>query len=191
MKPDFNISVRWGVIGGLVMSAITVLMYMFYKTIFGSVWLQAITGFLTFGLLVFFAVWGGVLYKRSTEDTITLWQAFVAVFTILILTMLISTVTTLFINYVLDPEYSANLREHVVSRTEAFLEKQGLSDEVIEKQIEKIKNSDEFDFSLKGSAKSLLKSSVFGAVLSFIIALFVRRPVRTGASDTASKPAEA
>lgn len=177
MKADFNIAIRWGIIGGIIMAIMAVLTYMFYEFFFGSFMVQIIYGLFSFGLMLFFPIWGGVAYKRSADAPITYVQAFIAVFTIFALVMLFSSVTSYIINHVIDPNYGVMLKEYVIKNTTSFMERQGMSDEQIEEAVKKNFNTDQFDFSLLNILKGLGKGLAFGAVLSLIVAIFVRRPV--------------
>lgn len=182
MNPDYKLPIRYGLIGGMIMVAISLITYMFYATLFGSMWVQMAFGFLTMGIMIFIPVWGTVSYKHEM-GSLSFIQAVTACMIIIFLTLLFSNVITYIIPNWLDKEYAQHLYDIVVANTTATMEKFGASDEDIEKAMERV-TLEQFTPTILSTLKSFGISLGLGLILSLIVALFVKRPSKDGEVKT-------
>ena len=174
MKTDFSIPLRYGLIGGFIICIISILSYLFYTQLFGSLMAQSIFGLSFFALIVFIPVWGTVTFKRSV-GSVTFQQAFLAAMIIISISMAFSSVMSYVIPNIIDTDYPVQLHQLVQKNTAETMEKFGTSDEEIEKAMDRIKLED-FKPTLLKTLRSFGISLAMGAGLSLIIALFVSRP---------------
>ena len=174
MKPNYALPIRYGLIGGMIMCAITLVTYMFYAQLFGSMLAQMIFGLLTMGVMIFIPVWGTVTYKHEMGK-VSFIEAVTASMVIVFITLLFSNTIAYIIPNFLDTEYPQHLFEMVQSNTMATMEKFGAQDEDIEKALQRIKLED-FTPTILSTLKSFGISLGVGLILSLIVALFVSRP---------------
>lgn len=183
MKTDLSIPLRYGLIGGLVMSVLALVTYMFYNVLFSSFVMQSVFGILSFGLTIFIPVWGTVSHKRSLGK-ISFLNAFAAAMIIIGISMAFSSMWSYVIPNVIDTAYPEQVYEKVKNTTIESMEKFGASDEDIEKATERFSLEDFKPTALK-TLRSFGISLGVGTVLSLIIAVFVSRP-----DPTQPKPQE-
>ena len=174
MPFNFNLPVRYGFIGGFIVCIISMVSYLFYKQLFGSLTIQSIFGIAYFGLIIFIPVWGTVTCKRAVGK-LTFQQAFLTSVIIIAITMAFSSVMSYVIPNLIDTDYPTQLHELVVKNTTETMEKFGAPDDKIEEALERIKLED-FQPTLLATLKSYGISLAAGAVLSILIGLFVSRP---------------
>lgn len=174
MKPDYSLPIRYGLIGAIIMCAISLITYMFYAQLFGNLWIQMLFGFLNLGILIFIPVWGTVSFKHAIGK-VTFIEAVTASMIIIFLTLLFSNLVAYIIPNLLDPEYPQHLYDQVRNSTSAAMEKFGAQDEDIEKAMERIKLED-FTPTVRSTLKTFGISLGAGLILSLIVALFVSRP---------------
>ncbi|MFN8322472.1 MAG: DUF4199 domain-containing protein [Chitinophagales bacterium] len=174
MNPNFKLPIRYGLTGGLVMSIISVITYMFYDSLFSSLWVQSIFGLVTFGIIIFIPIWGTVSIKKA-EGKLTFFQAFLSGVIIIAITMAFSTALSYLIPNVIDTEYPEHIYEKVKNTTIESMEKFGASDEDINKATERF-TLEQFKPTIVASLRSYGISVGLGVILSLIIAVFVSRP---------------
>ncbi len=174
MKPDYKLPIRYGLIGGMIMCVISLISYIFYAQLFGSMWSQMIFGLLTLGVMIFIPVWGTVTYKHQIGK-VSFIEAVTASMIIIFLTLLFSNIISYIIPNFIDTEYPQHLYDIVQSNTAATMEKFGAQDEDIEKALEGI-TLEQFTPTIMSTFRSFGKWLGAGLILSLIVALFVSRP---------------
>ncbi|MCX6200578.1 MAG: DUF4199 domain-containing protein [Bacteroidetes bacterium] len=174
MNPDYKLPIRYGLIGGMIMCVISLISYIFYSQLFGTMWSQMIYGLLSLGILIFIPVWGTVTYKHEMGK-ISFIQALTASMIIIFLTLLFSNVISYIISNVVDTEFPQHLFDIVRNNTAATMEKFGAQDEDIEKAMRQIRLED-FTPTVLSTLKTFGKSLGVGLLFSLLLALFVSRP---------------
>lgn len=174
MKPDYKLPIRYGLIGGMIMCVISLVSYIFYAQLFGSMWSQMIFGLLTMGVMIFIPVWGTVTYKHQIGK-VTFTEVVTASMIIIFLTLLFSNIISYIIPNFIDTEYPQHLYDIVQNNTAATMEKFGAQDEDIEKALKGI-TLEQFTPTLISTLKAFGISLGLGLILSLIVALFVSRP---------------
>jgi hypothetical protein len=169
----YSTPLRYGFIGGIVMCIISIVSYMFYNQLFGSLSMQAFFGFAMLGIIIFIPVWGTVTFKRQV-GVLSFGDAFIAGMIIISITLFFSSTMSYVIPNVIDTEYPQQLYERIRNSTSESMEKFGASDEQIEESLERIKLED-FQPTLLTSIRSFGISLGVSALLCLLIAAFVSR----------------
>lgn len=185
MNINYQLPIRYGLISGITMCVVSMLTYFFYDTLFGSMVLQMLFGLLSFGLMLFFPIWGAVTYKREKGGNVGFVELLIVTFMICAIGMFFSSAMGYLIPNVIDAEYAQNIYNRVVKTTSESMEKLGSSDSDIEKALERIKLED-FKPTIFKTLKGYGISLIVGFVLSSLIAVFVARKNR----DQAQLPQE-
>lgn len=170
----FSTPLRYGAIGFMVMCIISFVSYFFYRQLFGSFYTQIATGLLFFGISIFIPIWGGIGFRREQGGVISFKDAFLAVFMIYAISSLGGSVMQYLIPNVIDTEYPEQILNLVKTTTEESMEKFGAPDDQIEKTMQGF-TLEQFKPSLFQTAKAYGGYMLFGAILSLIIAAFIKR----------------
>ncbi len=161
--------VKYGIIGGLLMIAGYVIIYLIDGALLASFATLALYIFLLFCM-----IYGGITYRKEIGGFNSFGQAFLAVFTIAFIgSFLIDAFGFVMFKFI-DPGLVDVVKEAALEKAEAMMEKFNTPEDVMEAQLKQIKATD-YTPSLKSQSIRLLSSTVVGAVLSLLIAVFVRR----------------
>ncbi len=175
MTIDYKLALRYGLISGAIMTLYGFITYIFSDWLFSGFWIQSVFGILTAALIVLLTVWFGITYRRNRPDgNISFGEAFVAVFVIFAVCMLMNFATTYLINNVIDTQYQTQLMEKIKKNVTEFMERMGAPDEEIDKRMEEFEEGPK-DTDFVSLLVGYFKTLGFGAILSLIIALFVKR----------------
>ncbi len=169
----YNTPFRYGFIGGIVMCIVSIVTYIFYNQLFGSLSMQAIFGFVMLGIMIFIPVWGTVTFKRQL-GALTFSEAFITGMIIISMTLFFSSTISYVIPNVIDTDYPQQLYDKVRNTTMESMEKFGASDEQIEESLERVKIED-FKPTLLTSVRSFGISLGVSSLLCLLIAAFVSR----------------
>lgn len=170
---NYSLSVRYGLVGALLMCIFGLFTYMFYRTLFSSFFVQMIFGLAYFASVIFIVVWGVVSFKRELAE-ITFLKAFLAGMIIFSMTMFASNFTSYIIPNYIDTDYPQQLYDLVKRSTAQSMERFGAPDEEIEKAMERIE-PEQFSPTLAKTARAYGISLGVGALLCLIVAAFVSR----------------
>lgn len=170
----FSTPLRYGAIGFMAMCIISIISYFFYKQMFSSFTTQMLIGILIFAVTIFIPVWGGITFRRENGGWVSFKDAFLAVYIIYIISTLGSSIMQYIVPNIIDTEYPEQLLQLVKSTTEDSMEKFGASDEQIEKTMKDF-TIERFKPSIVDTARSYGFSLLIGAVLSLVIAAFIKR----------------
>ena len=174
MNPKFNVPIRYGIIAALVMIIISFLSYLFYRQLFGSFGMQIGVGLFFLAIAIFIPVWGGVTFRRDIGGIISFKDAFIGVFIICALSSAGSCLMQYLIPNVIDKQYAEEITQYLRNTTSAYMEKMGAPDEKIDETMKQF-TVEKFQPDLATTGKSFLKYLGFNAILSLIIAAFIRR----------------
>lgn len=165
--------IKYGLLGGLLMIAGYVLIYLI-----DSAMLASFVTLLLYAFLLFCMVFGGITYRKEIGGYKSFGQAFIAVFTIAFIgSVMIDTFGFLMFK-VIDPGLVDVVKEAALEKAEVMMEKFNVPDDQIEKQLSVIKATD-YTPNLKSQAIRFASSTAVGLVLSLLIAVFVRRNDRS------------
>lgn len=176
----YSTPIKYGIIGALVSCITSFTAYMFYRQLFSSFVSQMLVGIIIFGIGVFIPVWGGVTFRAERGGVLSFKDAFLGVFIICALSFAGSGLMTYIIPNIIDPDYAPKLMEMVETTTRESMEKFGAPDDKIEEAMGRFK-IENFKPDALGALKSYGGSLIWGAILSLIIAAFIRRRADTNA----------
>ena len=163
-----SIVTPYGLYMGLALTFITVIGYAFNLELFTKWWLNIINLL----VVLLFAVLAVKEAKKYKEVYFSFKQAFSAYFIPVAIGTLISTVVSLLIFNVIDPEAAQQLQEISVEMTRNMMEKFGVPESDIENAVAEM--SKENPYSLKNYLMGYIFWLAFYAVVGLIVALIFR-----------------
>ena len=170
----YSTPIKYGIIGALVSCITSFIAYMFYRQLFASFMSQILVGLVIFAIGVFIPVWGGVTFRAERGGILLFKDAFLGVFIICAISSAGSGLMTYVIPNIIDPDYAPKLMELVQTTTRESMEKFGAPDDKIEEAMGRFK-IENFKPNALGALKGYGISLIWGAVLSLIIAAFIKR----------------
>ena len=166
----YSMSIKYGVIAGIIMIVIILLVYFVNVNALAGMWPRV-----AYIPLVFLMIWGGITARRELGNFSGFGHAFLTVFIISF------TASMLFdsFNYVLftsiDPQIPVIIKRKSIEDVKEISEKLGLSDEKTDAAVKDLESRD-FTPNVQSQMIKYASSIVIGGVLSLIIGLFVNRP---------------
>lgn len=156
----------FGIITSVISILITTLIYIIDMSLFTSIWLGL-------GLIVFYIVIGCIMLSKTKKElggTMTFKQGFTTYFLSAVIAIIISTLFNVLLFNFIDPGARETIKELSLESAVSMMEKFGTPQAEINKAIEKMQNTDQFEtFELiKGSVFSILFSSIFALILAAI-----------------------
>jgi hypothetical protein len=159
--------VNFGLVYGLFLSLLVLYAYVVDLNFFTSYWLPGlmILGFLVHGFWVIGSL------KKAQEGFVTFKEAFTVFFIANALGLLLSTILTILIFVVIDPDLQTIVKDLTITKTTEMMENFGAQGDQIEKTIEGIKEQDNYSVGaqIKGYFMTLAISSIFGLLFSLIL----------------------
>ena len=159
--------INFGIGYGLFLIFLTLYAYVIDNNFFASFW------FLGFIIIGFFVngFWVIGKLKKAQEGYVTFKEGFTTFFISNALGYLISTLFTILIFIVIDPEMQEVVKEITVVKTTEFMENFNLPVSEIDKAVEEIKNKDNFSLvaQIKGYFSTLAIASIIGLLLALIL----------------------
>ncbi len=160
---------KQGVIGGLILSAFTVLIYTFNVNTF-SVVMGLITFLITWGTMIIFGYRSAAAYRSETDlPRIPYWVGLVSIFGAVLTMIYISAIFSLILHTVIDPGYAAELiREY----QEMIYNNSRIPDTMKQELIMQAELSFE---PVKQFTSSLTGGILISLLIAAIMAFFVRK----------------
>jgi len=124
--------------------------------------------------LLFLMIWGGITVRKERGGFGSFGDAFLAVFIISLTATFIFDTFGYVLYKVIDPGLTAFIKEKSIENTTAIMEKFGAPEEQIEQATKKMEDQD-FTLTIKSELMHYAGQIAVGAILSLLIALFVRR----------------
>ncbi|RBN48946.1 DUF4199 domain-containing protein [Flavobacterium psychrolimnae] len=156
--------ITFGVIIGVVSALITATIYAIDLNLFTSWWIGALS-------IVTYLIIGIVLLsktKKELNNVFTFKDAFTTYFIATLIGILISTVFNILLFNIIDPSAKDTLNELMIKYTANMMQKLGTPASAINEAIAKMKENNPYSTVelLKGSAFSIIFSSIFGLILA-------------------------
>lgn len=161
--------IKYGLIGGILMVVLLMLIYLVAPAKLASMITMVV-----YVPVLFCMIWGGITYRKEVGAFGSFGEAFLAVFIISVISTLIFDTFGYLLYAVIDPDLPAYIKDLSLQNTAEMVEKFGGSDEEVEKALKRIEDTD-FTPTLKSTLIRYASSFAIGAILSALIALFVRR----------------
>lgn len=159
--------INFGLVFGLFLSSITLYAYVIDLSLFVSYWALGlvIVGYLVNGFWVIGSL------KKEQEGFVTFKEGFSALFLSNAIGLLISTIISILIFIVIDPELQVIVKDLTIEKTTTMMENFGAPSEKITETIDKIKEQDNYSIvsQIKGYFMSLAVFSVFGLLIALIV----------------------
>lgn len=161
-------ALKGGVFLALILIVYSVLQYAFdLMTI--SLVAASIIGLLNL-VLTFFGLWFfGVQYRKNYAKGDFSWgNAFVVLFIISVVSLLIGQTYNYVFNTYIDPDYLSSVFEKMRSLTEDMLINVGMDEDQIEMQLEKMDEA-----SNVSTGNQLMKGIIYGTIIGLVVSLIV------------------
>ena len=173
-----QIPVRFGLIAFAFVLTTGMLMYVFYQAVISSFMLFAAIGLFSLAFVLFLSIWSGITYRRENGGVISFGHAFLAVFIVFFLNSVGSISSQLMVNKVIDKEYAEKASSLLKEKMTDYFDKNNVPEDKA-KEAMKDMGPEKFDPPFSEMMKTLAKWLVAFAVISAIIAAFIKR----GSSD--------
>lgn len=157
-------AVTFGIITGIISSLITTTIYAIDLSLFTEWWvgILSISAYLAIGIILLSKT------KKELGGIFPFKDAFTTYFISAVIGILISVVFNIILFNFIDPAAKETLKELTIKYTVAMMEKFGAPASGINEAIAKLKENDPYSIIelLKGSAFSIVFSSVFGLIMA-------------------------
>ena len=158
--------ISFGVITGVISLLITFSIYIIDLSLMTKWWLALL-------IMVIYIVIGCVLLIKTKKELggyMTFKEGFTTYFISAIIGIAISVVFNILLYNVFDPEAAEQLKEMTMESTANIMKGFGAPASEIKKALENLKDYDQFSAieQIKGSAWSIIGSSIFGLILAAI-----------------------
>ena len=173
-KFNTKIPVRYGLFALAYVITVGMLLYVFYQTLISSFLLFTAVGLLSLGVALFLAIWSGITYRRENGGVISFAHAFLAVFIVFVFNSVGNISSQLLINRVIDPQYAEKASSLLKEKMSDRFEKMNMTEDQI-KEAMKGMTAENFDPPLMKQLKTFAISLVIFAVISAIVAAFIKR----------------
>ena len=163
--------ITFGVISGIISALVTTSIYAIDLNLFTSWWVGVL-------ILTIYLIIGIVLLSKTKKEVNGIFSfkdAFTTYFICAVVGILISTLFNIILFNFIDPAAKDTLRELTIKYTVSMMQKFGTPASAINEAIAKLKENDPYSVIelLKGSAFSIVFSSIFGLLLA---AFFKSKP---------------
>jgi hypothetical protein len=164
-----SISIRYGLLAGMIMISLMILLYMLSPGSLASMW-----SIVFYMPLIFLMIFGGITYRKEMGGEIDLKQAFVAVMLISVIATVMFDTFGYLLYSVIDPGLVEIIKEQAMENTREMMENFNAPEDQIDEQLAQLEEQD-MNPTLKSQAIRYVSSLVIGAIMSLLIALFIRR----------------
>ncbi len=161
---------KWGAIIGGASLVLTLLIYIIDYTLLAN-W-KMILLLLVFLVLVVLA---GINYRNQIGGFLPYGKAFQHSFITFAVMGIISTIFSIVLYTVIDPELPGKLTDVTIENTQKMMESFGVPEDQMDKAMEDAKARSAGQFSASGLVMSYGIGLIIYAILSLIVALFVRK----------------
>ncbi len=161
---------KWGAIGSAIVIFYSLLMYVIDSSLMVNTW----AGLLGFVVLIYVLVMGVKEVRTAQEGFISLSEALFTAFLVYVIATFFNTIFNYVLFNYIDTNLPVLLKEKALTTTVEMMQKFGGSEEDINKVLEQMDK----DMDLASASTmfwNFLKGSAFGFVVSFIIALIMKK----------------
>lgn len=158
-----------GLFLGLAMVVFTTIAYAVDLNLFTKWWF----GIGTMALVVAFGCVSGIRNKKAAGGFLGFKDTFVSFFITAIIGILISTLYSVLLFNVIDPDAKTVITENVIKYTVEMMQSFGTKPSDINKIIDEMKNTDSFGFA--GQAKGMVWNILIYSIIGLIASLIIKR----------------
>jgi hypothetical protein len=167
----FQHALKWGLIVGGISIALSIVAYAVDYAMLAD-WKF---GIFVFVLFIGLAIYAGINYRGEIGGFIPYGKAFQHGFILMAISGLISTLFTIILYTVIDPELPAKLTEVALENAQKMMENFGMPEDQMDQAMEDARKRTENQFSINGLAMGYGIGLIIYAVLSLITAIFVKK----------------
>ena len=163
-------SINYGIILGLILIFVTVISYVVNIELLVNFWLSLLIMPI---VIISFGVVSTAKSKNLLNGFISFKQAFSSYFITVAIAVIISTLFSVILFNFIDPDAAIQLKELVIEKSTAMMEKFGAPQSEIDKALIKMENQD--TFAVGTQLRSLAQSLLFFTVIGLIVALIMKK----------------
>ncbi len=167
----FQHALKWGLIVGGISIALSIVAYAVDYAMLAD-WKF---GIFVFALFIGLAIYAGINYRGEIGGILPYGKAFQHGFILMAISGLISTIFTMILYTVIDPELPAKLTEVALENAQKMMESFGMPEDQMDQAMEDARKRTENQFSTSGLAMGYGIGLIVYAVLSLITAIFVKK----------------
>lgn len=173
-KFNSQIPVRYGIIAFSMAVTIGLLMYVFYQSLISHFLMYAAIGLISFGLVLFLAIWSGISYRRENAGVISFAHAFLAVFLVFVFSSTGNILTQVLVNKVIDTQYAEKASSMLKDKMADYFDKNNIPEDKA-KEAMKDMGPEKFNPPFADLLVSTLKFLVVFGLISALVAAFIKR----------------
>jgi len=160
-------SVTFGLFLGLFLIVVTTLMYAIDLSLFTKPWI----GIINLIVVTLFGAFAGIKSKKQAGGFLTFKEAFTAFFITVLIGFLISTLYSILLFNVIDPEAKTVITDHLIKYTVDMMQSFGAKAADVNKLVDEMQKTDSFGAAgqLKGFAVNLVIYSIIGLITALIV----------------------
>lgn len=167
----FQHALKWGLIVGGISIALSIVSYAIDYSLLAN-WKF---GIFVFAMLIGLAIYAGIGYRNEIGGFLPYGKAFQHGFILMAVSGLISTLFTVILYTVIDPELPAKLTDVAMENAQKMMESFGMPADQMDQALEDARKRTENQFSVSGLAMGYGIGLIIYAVLSAITSIFVKK----------------
>lgn len=167
----FQHALKWGLIVGGISIALSIVSYAVDYSLLAN-WKF---GIFMFAMFIGLAIYSGIGYRNEIGGFLPYGKAFQHGFIVMAVSGLISTLFTVILYTVIDPELPAKLTDVAMENAQKMMESFGMPADQMDQAMEDARKRTENQFSVSGLAMGYGIGLIIYAVLSSITSIFVKK----------------
>jgi len=167
----FQHTLRWGLILGAISVALTAIAYAVDYAIMVN-WKY---GLFSFAVFIGCAIFAGINYRSQEGGFLSFKSAFLHALIVFAVSGLLSTIFSILLYTVVDPQLPQKLVDVTITNTEEMMGKFGMPEDKMDEALEKARTDTAARFTTLGLIKGYFWIVVMSAVFSLIVGLIVRK----------------
>jgi len=167
----FQHALRWGLIVGAISIAMTSVFYAVDYSMLAN-WKM---GIIIFAMFIGLAIYAGINYRNEGDSFLSYGKAFQHAFILMAVSGLVSTIFTIVLYTIIDPDLPAKLTDVALENAQKMMESFGMPEDQMDKAMEAARKRTENQFSVGGLGMGYGIGLIIYAVLSLITSIFVKK----------------
>lgn len=166
-----NNAIKHGGILGIISIAMTLVFYVVDYSLLAS-WK---VGLFSFAVFLGYGIYAGIGYRKEIGGYISFGKAFQHGFLTFAISALISTIFSILLYAVIDPELSQKVTDAAVQNAEEMMEGFGMTGDALDEAIEKTRKNTAERYSTAGMAMGYLWALIGCAIFALISGVIVKK----------------
>lgn len=164
-----SLAINYGIYLGVFLVLFTVLAYVIDLGLMAKLWV----GILLFIIILTFGIISASKSKKLLGAYISFKDAFSSYFITIAIAIIISTVVSILLFNIIDPEAAEIVKEKIIESSTQMMEKFGAPQAEIDKAVAKMQQQNQF--AIGSLLKSLAYQLIFYSVIGLIVALVMKK----------------